>query len=67
MIDERMTMTERMSLSAMKKFNTENTPYSYKSSILLESLFRAATVLGNGSMKDYVTEMLNYYVGEDGG
>ena len=66
MIDERMTMTERMSLSAMKKFNTENTPYSYKSSILLESLFRAATVLGNGSMKDYVTEMLNYYVSEDG-
>ena len=45
MIDNRRTMTERMSLSAMKKFNTENAPYSYKSAILLEALFKASDVL----------------------
>ena len=66
MIDKRRTMTERMSLSAMKKFNTENAPYSYKSAILLEALFKASKVLGNDSMRSYVQHMLESYVHEDG-
>lgn len=66
MIDTRKSMTERMSLSAMRKFNKENAPYSYKSSILLEALYRAANILGNDDIFNYVSDMINYYVPEDG-
>lgn len=66
MIDTRKSMTERMSLSAIRKFNTENAPYSYKSSILLEALYRAANILGNDDIFNYVNDMINYYVPEDG-
>ena len=55
-----------MCLSAMKKFNTENTPYSYKSSIYLESLFRASRILGSTEIFNYVKDFLDYYVQEDG-
>ncbi len=66
MIDTRKSMTERMSLSAVKKFNTENTKYSYKSSIVLEALYRAAKVLGSDELFNYVSNMIDYYVPEDG-
>ncbi len=66
MIDTRKSMTERMSLSAMKKYNTENTPYSYKSSIVLEALYRASGVLGSEEIFNYVNDMINYYIPEDG-
>ncbi len=66
MIDTRKSMTERMCLSALKKYNKENTPYSYKSSILLEALFRASRILGNEEIFNYVNDMINYYIPEDG-
>lgn len=66
MIDTRKSMAERMSLSAMKKYNTENTPYSYKSSIVLEALYRASNILSNEEMLNYVKDMINYYIPEDG-
>lgn len=65
-IDTRKSMAERMSLSALKKYNKENAPYSYKSSILLEALYRASKILGSDEIFDYVNEMINYYIPEDG-
>ena len=59
MIDSRKTMTERMALSAMRKFNTENAPYSYKSAILLEALYSILNdiikALG-GTPKSFLTD-----------
>ena len=55
-----------MCLSALKKYNKENTPYSYKSSILLEALFRASRILGNEEIFNYVNDMINHYIPEDG-
>ena len=66
MIDTRRTMTERMALSAMRKYNTENAPYSYKSAILLEALLKASRALGNDSMRAFVRDMLESFVDEDG-
>ena len=66
MIDARRTMTERMSLSAMKKYNPQNAPQSYKSAILLEALYKASSVLGNGEILNYVKGMLDSYIHEDG-
>lgn len=66
MIDSRKTMTERMTLSVMKKFNPENTKYSYKSAILLEAIYKASKALNNKAMHDYVENMLHHYVHEDG-
>lgn len=66
MIDPRKTMTERMALSAMRKFNPENAPYSYKSAILLEAIHKASKALSNSSMYEYVKDMLQHYVHEDG-
>lgn len=55
-----------MALSAMRKFNTENAPYSYKSAILLEALYKASKVLGSSEIRSYVDRMLQSYVHEDG-
>ncbi|MCF0261602.1 MAG: glycoside hydrolase family 88 protein, partial [Sphaerochaetaceae bacterium] len=66
MIDTRKTMTERMALSALKKYNTNNTPYSYKSAIMLEGMFRASQILGNDEMLKFVETFMDYYVAEDG-
>ena len=66
MIDARKTMTERMSLSVMRKFNPQNTRQSYKSAILLEGLYKASSVLGSREILDYVKMMLDSYVREDG-
>lgn len=66
MIDARKSMTERMSLSALRKYNTENATYSYKSAILLEALYRAYKVLGDESILKFVKDMLDHYVPEDG-
>lgn len=66
MIDERKTITERMSLSAMRKFNHGNAPYSYKSAILLEGLYKASKVLNNDDIFNYVKELLEQFVHEDG-
>ena len=59
-------MTERMALSAMKKYNPENAPYSYKSAILLEGLFKASQALDNPEIFDYVRGMLETFVHADG-
>ena len=66
MIDARKTWTERMSLSAIRKYNTENATYSYKSAILLEALYRAYKVLGDERIFRFVKDMLDHYVPEDG-
>ncbi|MBQ7643460.1 MAG: glycoside hydrolase family 88 protein, partial [Spirochaetales bacterium] len=66
MIDERKTMTERMARSAMLKYNTANTKYSYKSAIMLEALYKASCVLDEPEMFNYVREFLDYFVQEDG-
>ncbi|MCF0237189.1 MAG: glycoside hydrolase family 88 protein, partial [Sphaerochaetaceae bacterium] len=66
MIDSRKTMTERMALSAMKKYNFDNTPYSYKSAILLEGMFKASQILSNKDILDFVLSFMDYYVSEDG-
>ena len=66
MIDERKTMTERMARSAMLKYNTANTKYSYKSAIMLEALYKASCVLDEPSMFNYVKDFLDYFVQEDG-
>ncbi len=66
MIDARKTMTERMALSAMRKYNPQNTEQSYKSAILLEGLYKASKVLGDGKILDYVKNMLESFVHEDG-
>ena len=66
MIDTRKTMTERMALSAMRKYNPENTKQSYKSAIMLEAMYKASKVLGNETMFNYVRSMLESYVREDG-
>ncbi|MBQ2528270.1 MAG: hypothetical protein II544_05920, partial [Spirochaetales bacterium] len=66
MIDERKTMTERMARSAMLKYNTANTKYSYKSAIMLEAMYKASCVLDEPEMFDYVREFLDYFVQEDG-
>ena len=66
MIDSRKTMAERMALSAMRKYNLQNTKYSYKSAIMLEGMYKAATVLNNREMFDYVKNFLEKYVHEDG-
>jgi rhamnogalacturonyl hydrolase YesR len=66
MIDVRKSMTERMSLSAMRKYNPQNAAQSYKSAILLEGLYKASSVLGNGEILNYVKSMLDGYVHEDG-
>ena len=55
-----------MALSALKKYNTENAPYSYKSAILLEALYRAYKVLKDESILGFVKDMLDYYVPQDG-
>ena len=59
-------MAERMALSAMRKYNLQNTKYSYKSAIMLEGMYKAATVLNNREMFDYVKNFLEKYVHEDG-
>ncbi|MBQ2048897.1 MAG: hypothetical protein II493_00630 [Spirochaetales bacterium] len=66
MIDVRKSMTERMALSAIRKYNPENAPYSYKSAILLEALYRAYKVLGDEAIYKFITDMLDYYVPQDG-
>ena len=66
MIDTRKTMTERMALSAMRKYNPENTKQSYKSAIMLEAMYKASKVLKNETMFNYVRNMLESYVREDG-
>lgn len=66
MIDTTKLMTERMSLSAIRKYNSENTKYSYRMSILLESLYKASQLLENEELYNYVSNMLNYYIPEDG-
>ncbi len=66
MIDTTKSMTERMSLSAIRKYNTENTKYSYRMSILLEALYKASQLLDNKELYNYVDKMLNYYIPEDG-
>lgn len=66
MIDVRKSMTERMALSAIRKYNPENAPYSYKSAILLEALYRAYKVLGDEAIYKFVKDMLDYYVPQDG-
>ena len=66
MIDKRKTLTERMALSAMKKFNHDNAPYSYKSAILLEGLYKASQVLDNEEIFSYVKSLLEQFVHEDG-
>lgn len=55
-----------MALSAMKKYNQENTRQSYKSAIMLEALYKASKVLGSETMFSYVKEMLESYVSYDG-
>ncbi|MBQ7508390.1 MAG: glycoside hydrolase family 88 protein, partial [Spirochaetales bacterium] len=50
----------------MKKYNPQNAPQSYKSAILLEALYKASSVLGNGEILDYVKSMLDSYIHEDG-
>ncbi|MBO4409794.1 MAG: glycoside hydrolase family 88 protein [Spirochaetales bacterium] len=66
MIDARKTITERMGFSAMRKFNHDNAPYSYKSAILLEGLYKASRVLKNDDIFNYVRNLLGQYVHEDG-
>ena len=66
MIDVRKTMTERMAISAMHKYNTANTKYSYKSAIMLEAMYKASCVLDNPKMFEYVKNFMDYYVQEDG-
>ena len=55
-----------MSLSAMRKFNHDNAPYSYKSAILLEGLYKASRVLKNDDIFNYVKDLLEQFVHEDG-
>lgn len=55
-----------MALSAMKKYNPENAPYSYKSAILLEGLLKASRALNKPEIFNYVRGFLETFVHEDG-
>lgn len=59
-------MTERMARSAMLKYNTQNTKYSYKSAIMLEAVYKASRVLSDQGMLDFVKGFLDCFVAEDG-
>lgn len=65
-IDNRLSMTERMALSSMRKFQPENTKYSYKSAILINGVYRAWKITGKQEYLDYVKKMLEYYVSPEG-
>ncbi len=55
-----------MALSAMRKFQKENTKYGYTASILIEGVLRAWKITGKHEYLEYAEQMLEYYVNREG-